>query len=512
MIVPSALSALLSLLPVSPGDYPEVPLPNNVVVIVADDVGVDMVGAYDSFYPGQPNPAYPNTTPAMDYMAATGLLFRNAWSCPLCSPTRAQIMSGRQPQRNGIGTITEDTSPVLSRPGLSRSVDTLAEILRQASPPYVSAAVGKWHLADADQLANGTPHPLGTVNDPWFDFYAGTLFNIGLPENYNGFTKTFATPIQGVPADECVPVGGQYCQSVVTTYATVDTADDAIFLIRNLPEPFFLYVAFNAAHVPLTQPNPSPGVVTCLGGAIQGVTTCTISGTDKKHDTRCMVTLLDNEIGRILCAIEGGSPSAPSLPTSTILIGDNGTAGAATATPFNNHHGKGTVFQGGVNVPLIIKSPWLSPQLIGTVHDALVCATDLFATVAALGQVTLAPDARRDSISLVPYLFGQAGSLRQYAYTERFNTGFVPNAQGKPPAGYTLEEHVRAIRDVSGYKLIQWVSNASGQLDFVESMYDLNADPFEATDLLTMPLSAAQLAGYNALANQLATTYPHLVR
>ena len=493
--------------------------PHNVVVLVADDVGVDLIGAYEGFFDNHPDPAYPNQTPVVDHLAATGMLFRNCWTNPLCSPSRAQMLTGRHAQRNGIGTVFVAGDD--HRLGLQPHIPTLPGVLRspQSPIPYRTAAVGKWHLSDPNQIVHGQKsHALGEDHAPWFHLWAGAEHNIHQTHTYNSWHKTFATPIDRF-TDECTPSPPTPCVATVHDYATRDTVDDAVHLIETLPEPFFLWVAFNAVHKPLGPPATALAASGCAG--IMGNPTCASSfdGTNEPADVRCMMQWLDNEIGRVVCAVESSSGS-PELPTTLVFIGDNGTRGTklafttgGIAPPFHPKHGKGTLYEGGIHVPLIVKSPLIPSPLRGSVHEALVNSTDLFATVVELTMSVAPDDPARDSVSLVPYLTGATGSKRAYAYAELFKPGFSPGPDGTPPAWHQPDFHWRAIRDVAGFKLMQRVTpDGFGGLEFKEEFYDLNADPHEANDLIGLVGAPPLLEPYVKLRGQLGQTYPHLVK
>ena len=160
-------------------------LPPNMLVIVADDVGVDMIGAY-----GESSAA--PCTPNLDALAADGLLFRNAWACPVCSPTRAALLTGRWGFRTGIGSVVTNTEP-----GLTLAERTTPEVLTR----YSSACIGKWHLAG--NLGNTHPNQSG------FDHFSGFLR--GAVNDYFSWPKV---------------VDGQ--SSTSNVYTTSAFTDDAI--------------------------------------------------------------------------------------------------------------------------------------------------------------------------------------------------------------------------------------------------------------------------------------------
>ncbi len=184
------------------------------------------------------------------------------------------------------------------------------------------------------------------------------------------------------------------------------------------------------------------------------------------------VEALDTELGRLLTHVNFDR-------TTVLFLGDNGTDQSASEAPFLPEHAKGTMYEGGLNVPLIVAGSGVAPGE----NTALVHAVDFFATVAELAGV---PGTTQDSISMVPYLAGDPTPRREYVYSERFK----PNG----PGPYTVyDQAVRGLR----YKLIRRVDG--------EELYDLMTDPFERNDLLRQPsLTAPQRAAYRRLDVELA--------
>lgn len=384
----------------------------NILVLIADDVGVDRVGVYGE----HPDPG---RTPNIDRLAERGILFRNAWSNPNCSPTRAALLTGRHPFRTGIG------SPLgLLGIGLSIEENTIPKML---GPEWASIALGKWHLGSNNQ---GPLHALQCG----FDIHSGSVNNIG---NYSLWQKS---------------VNGE--SSVTDTYATTDTTNDAIRVIRGAGEPWFLWVAFNAPHKPFHAPPDHLHDFDLSGDP---------EASPVQH-YKAMMQALDHEIGRLLNEVDFER-------TTVIFLGDNGTVGAAVSPPHDPTKAKNTVFEGGVNVPLIVAGPRVTRG--NQECTALVQTTDLFATVA---EVAGRANTAVDSVSFLPYL-AQPGrpTIRPTVFAEQFwLNGFGP---------YII--HRRAIRDLR-YKLM--VSPLTG----IEKLYDLVADPFETSDLLESPLTDQQ--------------------
>lgn len=413
----------------------------NVLLLIADDLGVDRVGAYAAV----PDPGH---TPVIDALAADGVLFRNAWSNPICPPTRAGMLTGRHSRLTGFGATNFWNTPT----ELPLAELTIPELL---PPAFRSAAVGKWHMGSLK--ASGYMHPLLQG----FEHFRGTLtiFDASSGDNYTNFTKV-------VDGTTFVPT---------TQYATSNQVDDALDLIAGWgPEPWFLWLAFHAPHAPFHKPPASLHTFGTLPGSV--------SANIPIH-VKAMAEAMDTEIGRLL----GSMDPAVRANTVVIFVADNGTDALATTAPFLPSHAKGTVYQGGVNVPLIISGPGVAR---GAECEALVGTTDLHATILELAGA--GPSAAEDSVSLVPYLSDASlPSLRSSLYTETF----LPNGNGP----YT--SRARAVRDAR-YKLMQVFGPSA--LPTETHFFDLLLDPFELNDLLASPLDAGLQAAFDGLSAELA--------
>jgi arylsulfatase A-like enzyme len=511
------------------------PPPQNVLLIVLDDVGTDLIGTYETLEVSQGRaPGLPASTPAIDQLlAAQGVTFSRAWTAPKCSPTRAQILTGLHPFHSGIGAIVRAEPFTGARnPGLFPEAELLPQQLRAAPTPYASAAVGKWHLGDIVQLDDDPGHALGWPHGQWFEYYAGSRFNLeaanaGSSANpYFSWRKVYASA--NGASTPCGP-SSQACEVPVyappsRNYATADTAEDALALIATLPEPWFLYVSFNAVHAPYHVPPADLPTAPCLPGAGASLP-CALAVTNSVVErARCMMSALDQQIGRLICASDPAD-------TTFILIGDNGSPQNATAAPHDPLHAKGTMYEGGVRVPLIIRSPLVPPTRRGTVEPRLVCSVDLHSTVLELAGAPAANTAT-DGVSLVPYLVAaNAPTLRWMSYSEGFFPNFRPTASGVPPPEYVCHYQNQALRDLR-FKLIRRTrrDHQNNALILVsEEFYDLGQggppdtsvtppaptpDWFEQHDLLATgaPLVGAAREAYGRLSSTLATRYPSLVR
>jgi len=345
---------------------------DNIMLVILDDVGVDLIGAYGSNDPAN--------TPVIDGLAANGIRFDNAWATPVCSPARAAMLTGRHGFRTGVGQgigwFTSD---------FELSVDEVS-IPDLIASTHTSLAAGKWHMS-ARVISDGF-HPLLLG----FEHHSGSLPNLGplFGDGYVNYTKS----VDGIPVPS-------------TTYATTETVDDALSLIATTPEPWFAWVSFNAPHGPFHAPPLALHTYTLPELTIP---TVPIHG-------RAMLEALDTELGRLLASMD----PAVLADTTIIVIGDNGTGIQVVTDPYEPMQAKETVYQGGVHVPLIVSGPGV---VAGATSDALVNVTDLHETIVELAGHTSNAE---DSFSIVPLLADpDLPSVRPRNYTE----GFSPNGFG----------------------------------------------------------------------------------
>ncbi len=409
----------------------DAPVKHNMLVVIMDDVGVDQIGVYNE----GPSPA---NTPVIDQLAAEGVLFRNAYSNPLCTPTRAGVQTGRYGFRTGIGHVYELNESGYS---LTYSELTLPEMLDVGTNGnYAHALFGKWHLANQSNGGALSPNLAG------YSHYSGLLGNVSIVESYFNWKKT----VNGVSSNK-------------TGYLTTDTVDDAIAWTGAQTKPWLAVVAFNAPHAPFHNPPANLHTVDLT------------NPTDLKK-YHAALEALDTELGRLIQHLKQTGQYAN---TTIIVIGDNGTQGSLI-----NASGvsKGSVYEGGINVPFIVVSPFVKVK--GVESAAFVQTLDVFATLADIAQVNVsqvAPGVKIDSISLLPYLKNASTrSLRAYGFSEKFDPVGVGYGAMSPPPGVTLS--IKAMRDVR-YKL---------HVDVVaqtEEFYDLLVDPLESQNLLVNGLA-----------------------
>jgi arylsulfatase A-like enzyme len=393
----------------------------NLLVILADDVGVDQVGitAGDDFA---------GRTPNIDRLGREGLVFERFWSMPACSPTRAALLTGLYPFRNGVGFVVDGTPAVgvsaaqgaAARPmGLPDDAFTLPRALAGAG--YSSALLGKWHLGLEEE---GYDH----AERVGFDHFRGAFGN--LPFGYFDWLKV---------------VDGE--QARRKAYATTDTTDDAIAMARELPEPWLIVVSYNAAHSPAHVP---PQELHSFGTFDPGQR--------PRVAYRAMIEAMDTEIGRLVAAV------APRDPV-VFFLGDNGPPQWIWPAGTKYRRGKGSLYEGGIHVPLVVHHRSIAAP--GRRVAALAEVTDLFATLVELARAELPEErAPRDSASLAPHLRrADAPSAREWVFAE----SFWPNGWG------ARQREVRAVRD-ERFKLLR-VGPAKSEL------YDLASDPQERRPL-----------------------------
>jgi len=510
--------------------------PHNVLMVVLDDVGVDLLETYERLDVARGRPAgEPASTPAIErLLAEQGLTFTNAWVSPKCSPTRAQLLTGKYSLRNGIGWVMHpERGELIANPGLGFDTVLLPQQLAAAPTPYSSAAVGKWHLASVEQLTAHPAHALGMPAGTWFDEFAGASMNLeplergeGVPAAYFQWRKTFASSTgRATPCPGPTPCQLEWRVPPTAHYATVDTTEDALTMMATLPEPWFLYVAYNAVHAPFHVPPSELPAAPCIAPELApGPCELPADRNANPYRVRCTMAALDQQLGRLLCAHDAAD-------TTVIVVGDNGTPPDATLPPFTPDRAKGTMYEGGARVPLFIRSPLLAKERRGAVESRLVNSVDLHATVLELARAPQLASAL-DGVSLVPYLLrGDGPTLRSESYADGFFPNFQVTASGAPPEGYVCSFHNQTLRD-ERFKLIRRVGRHPRELERhtrAEEFYDLleggapdtsvapprpQPDWFERNDLLASgkPLSEVAQRAYDRLSRVLSEQYPSLVR
>jgi arylsulfatase A len=399
--------------PVVSGERP------NIILIMTDDQGWFDLGIHGNTFLGTPN---------IDKLAREGVRFSHFYCSPVCTPTRASLMTGRHYQRTGA------VDTFKGRDTLDASEVTIADLLRQRG--YRTACIGKWHLGRYMKY-----HP----NHRGFDEYFG-FWQYGFMNRYDDSDELFDNKTR-------VTVHG-YITEVLTNRAIS-------FIERNRSNQFFLYVPHNAPHSPYLVPDRY--IERYLKKGLP-LTEARIYG---------MNTCLDDNIGRLLEAVDNNGVRDRTI---VIFMTDNG--GVSNHFKAGLRGNKASVFEGGVRAPFIAR--WPRRFAAGSVVNAMAQHIDVFPTLCELTGTELPSDRTIDGKSLAPLLrTGKGSSPHAYIY-HQWN-------RGRPvlttvPRDPELKANW-AIRNVRGFKL-----HASGELydleaDAGETRNIADANPETAREL-----------------------------
>ena len=383
--------------------------PPNILFIVVDDLGKYEISAYGS---------ETMHTPYIDQMASEGVRFTDCYvNAPVCAPSRAGLLSGRYPTRYGFetqpmefypnnlvlyalgryavntGDFVMDSKPKfppewqIQKQGLPPTEFTLAEIMKMRD--YKTACIGKWHLGFAKELI---------PNNRGFDYQYGFYGAFSLyskkrnsPNMVNYIQASFASKHQwkmGRKETSAIRRNNKVVKE--DRYLTYAIAEEGIeYMARHQDDenPFFLYLAFNAPHVPFQ----APRVYYELEGD---------EPDENKRVYHAMIHALDDAIGGLMEKME-----ALGLDENTLVffISDNGGASYTGATDNGPYKGgKLTTFEGGVNVPFIMKWKGHIPE--GIVYTNPVSSMDIFMTSTQLAECPLPDDRVFDGVNLLPYV------------------------------------------------------------------------------------------------------------
>lgn len=438
--------------------------PYNVVFILIDDMGWTDTAAFGSdFY----------ETPSIDRLAGESMRFTNGYAaCPVCSPTRASILTGKYPARlkqtdwiPGRGNRNDQKLlqvEDLNYLGLEHK--TLADILKEAG--YTTAHIGKWHLG---------------IGDEYLPQHRG--FDINIAGNEKGSPPTYYYPYSRRDWRDTTKVyqltdlveGGQEGE-----YLTDRLGLEAVsFINDHKDQPFFLHLSHYAVHTPLQsradlqqkyEAKRVP-VADSADFAYEGNRPVRIAHNHPRYAG--MVESMDTSVGRVMDALEANGIADKTI---VIFFSDNGGLSTSEGWPTANvplRTGKGWLYEGGIRVPMLIKWPGVSDTQ--QTCDVPVSSVDFVPTILDMVGLPDQVPANVDGLSIKPLLFGSDELNRDALY---WHYPHYPN-QGGLPGGVIREGNL---------KLIEYYEDGSVEL------FDLSNDLGETNNLADqMPEEAARL-------------------
>ena len=441
----SILPAVLALTPAST-DADTPPTRPNIVVIISDDGGFAdwefMDDTTQALNPGQTGSPVP--TPSLNTLRDRGVLFTNAYTASVCSPSRACIVTGSYQQRIGYEYNINNLSGANAVDGLHPDTVTIFE--RMKAEGYSTGAIGKWHLGARAPDSGLGNRPENQGVDEFFGIWKGSrAYEIGSTSGVGELRETIADPFSDTVLEATAP------WNTTSNYVTNAFGQGAVaFIDRHYadPDPFFLYVAFTSPHGPI---GPSPD--------INDPRIASLTGTRKEYAS--MVLTMDNEVGNILAKLDDpAGDGSVSLTDNTLIIfiNDNGGAsGIGTVnTPLNNW--KGSTYEGGTRVPMLIAGPGVPSNPTTPIeYHAPVHSIDILPT--SLQSAGGAPVPGMDGVNLIPFIDGTETGLPHEVITIRNDNKvgvrkgdwkLTKNGSGSVFELYNLASDIGETTDVSG--------------------------------------------------------------
>ena len=440
LLLPPLAAALLApaLFAAPPGDAPtagggEAAPPRNVLVVFVDDLGWADLGCYGNPF---------NETPNIDRLATTGLKFTDAYAaCPVCSPSRAALMTGRDPARTGVTNFIpghyRPFAPLLEPPiPLRLPLDevTFADVLGDAA---TTASFGKWHLGWDPK----TESPGARGFDEWVEAGGNLSPNV----------RT---------ADGAEKRTGEYTTEVLT-----DRTIEFLTAQKDHEQPWVCLLSHFAVHIPV---EARPDLIAKYEAKPDA------PGYPSDPAFAAMLEMVDDSVGRLRAALE---ETGQAGETVVIFTSDNGglgthfsgepvSHGAAGATVSSNaplRDEKGSLYEGGIRVPLLVHWPGVTEA--GRACDAAVTTSDLTPTILALAGSAPPAGVTLDGVNLVPVLKGECDAARPAVFWH------YPHYHHGTPAS--------AVR-AGQYKLIEFYRPDGPPR---AELYDLREDLGETTNL-----------------------------
>ena len=440
---------------------PKKAAPPNIVFLLVDDLGWNDVGCYGStFY----------ETPNIDRLAKEGMRFTNAYAaCPVCSPTRASILTGKYPARLNITDWIPGSDPqnrkllgTKDQHELPLAEVTLAETVKSAG--YKTAFFGKWHLGEAGYYPENQGFDLNKGGH-----WAGQPASYFYP--YKNDRKRWDVP--GLDNG----VAGEYLTDRLTQ-------ESIQFIETNKANPFLLYLAYYNVHTPI---QAKPKLVAKYQEKKKTIPLSNQpdfiaerdANTKQKQDNSAyagMVQSVDESVGNIMKQL-----TELGLVENTIIVFTSDNGGLTTLPKKRKaptsvvplRAGKGWLYEGGIRVPAIMKWAGRIPE--NTTSNEPIISTDFYPTILDLANLPTLPTQHSDGKSLVPLFTKNSDFSREALYWH------FPHYHG------SLNRPSAAIR-VGDYKLMEWFENGALEL------YNLETDIGERENLAEqMPEKALEM-------------------
>lgn len=385
----------------------------NILLVIADDVSKDAIPNYTE---GSTKANMPN----LQSLMSTGITFDNVWAYSVCSPTRASIITGKYGIKSGVIEVGEEIS--------TSEISLQKHINNNTSDAYATAIFGKWHLSNNvdDPITMGVDHFSGILKGGVQDYYSWDVFENG-------------------------------ASSITTEYITTKLTDLAIDWKNAQTKPWFLWMAYTAPHTPF---HLAPTNLHSQGNLATDQTT--IDANPLPYFLSSLEAL-DSEMGRLISSFS----DEEKANTIIIFIGDNGTPNQVAQSPYSRRTVKGTLNQGGINVPMVVSG--IGVNRMGVRESALINSTDLYATISNVVGVTASEI--HNSKSFYALFTDENATKRDYAYSEKEDAYTIRNAT---------------------YKYIK-LDNGT------EELYNLSSDAYEGSNLMNSTLSAEAETAKTAL-------------
>ncbi|MGH9023258.1 MAG: arylsulfatase, partial [Acidimicrobiia bacterium] len=411
----------------------------NITYILADDLGWKDVGYHGSDI----------KTPNIDKLAQTGVRLEQFYAQPMCTPTRAALMTGRYPFRYGLQTLVIPSSHTY---GLPTDEWLLPQALKEAG--YATAIIGKWHLGHAD--------PKYWPRQRGFDYQYGPLIG-----ELDYFTHEQHHVVDWYRNNKKVEEPG---------YTTTLLGDDAVKLIKghDPTTPLFLYLTFNAPHTPyqatqeyldryknIADPNRRAyaGSITAMDDQIGRV----LDALDKKHMRDNTIVIFQSDNGGTRSAMFAGEGDMSKV----VIPCDNG--------PYRD--GKGSLYEGGTRVPALVN--WPGHVKAGSIVDGMIHVVDMYPTLVGIAG-------------------GQLGKNKPLDGMDVWSTV----SEGKPSPRTEVVYNVEPFR--AGIRQGDWKLVWRAPLPSAVELYNLAQDPSEKNNVAAQ--NPEKVAELQKRANELAAT------